>query len=166
VERRGTSAIGRPLVILCRIEDGLCWSAYLIKTGGAYAYKQVEFRDFKKLLAMEREAKESGVGLWKGYPVQPRASHLTARKARPFYAETVFSPRNFIPPKKRPRYASQAVARAEFDAMMGAMYRGMYGAGSYGAGGSFDPAKTVYVHGYYRSNGTWVEPYWRRPPSR
>lgn len=29
-----------------------------------------------------------------------------------------------------------------------------------------DPGKSVYVRGYYRSNGTYVQPYYRRPPSR
>lgn len=41
---------------------------------------------------------------------------------------------------------------------------------SYGSGfGGFGPdgrAKTVHVNGYTRSNGTYVNSYWRRPPSR
>ena len=40
-----------------------------------------------------------------------------------------------------------------------------YGDTGYGDVGYSDD-RTVYVHGYYRSNGTYVNSYYRRPPSR
>jgi hypothetical protein len=52
-------------------------------------------------------------------------------------------------------------------------YAGSGGGGSRGRGGpvylpaiGWSPAKTVYVRGYYRKNGTYVRPHYRSPPRR
>lgn len=188
MERRGVSYLGRPLVILYRVEDKLCWNAYLIKTGGAFAQEQTPFPEFRKYLAMERDAKEQGNGLWAGHPksdaasvstsvialstgtavsdARPNATSSPSSPANTRKVQTVFSPENFSPPKrKKRRYASQEQARAEVDQMMGMMLQGI-ASGGFGGNYGGGYGKTVRVRGYFNSNGTYVDSYWRRPPSR
>ncbi len=156
MERRGATITGRPIVFLYRLDDGFCWNAFLVKTGAAYAREQLPFAEFSKLVSYEAQAKEKKVGLWEGYkPVVVAAPPIETSPRR---IQTVFTPPNFVAPRRRtrPRYASQAAARAELDMMMGLMMMGS----PYGSWAD----RTVSVRGYYRSNGTWVNPYMRRPP--
>lgn len=189
MERRGATASGRPLVFLYRIGDQFCWNSFLVSSGGAFAAKQIEFQEFSKFALMERTAREQRTGLWQGYQI-PLPAHDPTAQSPIGYPEIGTHAAQDSPPspkpiqthhpvptrssagspvstkttsKKRPPYARQDWSR--LDAMMNTViYQALYG-GGYGLGyGAFDPAKTQHVDGYYRSNGTYVNPYWRRQP--
>lgn len=187
MERRGETVTGRPLVFLYRI-DGFCWNAFLVKTGGAYACRQIDFPEFRKLESYEALAKERRLGLWKGYEVKaetassetvastsvesnsPRSA--TSSTSRPASrAQTVFSPPNYIGPgRKRRHYANQDAARAQLDMMMGQMmgqgFRGYsgYSGSSFGTTNGPWNGYTVHVRDYVRQDGTFVQSHYRRPP--
>lgn len=126
MERRGETVSGRPLVLLYRLQDELCWNAHLVRVGAAFAARQAVFPEFGKLASMEDDAQRRGLGLWKGYtfiePTRP------AREPAPVVADHVaarssiqrLDPAHFPRPVKR-RYASQAAVREQVGMMMGSM---------------------------------------------
>jgi hypothetical protein len=76
MERRGETASGRPLVFLYRVGDQFCYNSFLVRSGGAFAAKQIEFPEFAEFAGLERAARERGTGLWYGYQAQLPADHL------------------------------------------------------------------------------------------
>ena len=72
MERRGVTASGRPLVFLYRVGDQFCYNSFLVRSGGAFAARQVDYPEFDEFAGLERAAKERGDGLWRGYPVAAR----------------------------------------------------------------------------------------------
>jgi hypothetical protein len=157
MERRGESVSGRPLVFLYRLEDGYCWNAHLVKVGAGFAAHQTEFPEFGKLVSMEEVAQREGAGIWKGYsPAPPEKPALEPVEVLAAVDQSVrvqsFDPSNFPRPKKV-RYKDQSLVSAYVNMMLWSspMMNGPWN------------GYTQHVNGYFRQNGTWVNPYWRRP---
>lgn len=187
MERRGKTATGRPLVLLYRM-DGLCWNAFLVQTGGAYATEQLKFPEFSKLSSYEATAREKGLGLWRGYAaakaeqaaVAPAPVVAARPKRTPAARPAVASaggektPPKVVsatPRRRRPRYASQAEARAQVDAMMWGMMApylagprrapsyggvGMGGFGGFGMGGGIGVNPNQHYVRPHMRGGQWI----------
>jgi endonuclease YncB( thermonuclease family) len=166
-----------------RSPDGLDLGLALIQYGWAYARRDYPYTRQAAYLAAEQKARSAGRGYWasKGpvqsstvpdpslaSPAEQSGSSLSASKSpagaqfsSPTIASSSGGPGKLTaPPRRRiKRYAPQP------DAPPNGGFLGipMFGGPSFG-GPSFGGPGSVYVNGYYRSNGTYVQPYTRRPP--
>ena len=167
MERRGTSVTGRPLVLLYRAGDGLCWNAYLVKVGAAFAARQIEFPEYGKLASLGSDAQRQGLGIWRGYvAAEPaRAAREAVAVAMPgeqsggYASVQRFNPANF-PPHAKKRYASQEAARYQLDSMMGAMMTPtLYPGGGYYRGPRQPPGHYAGGVGSSHKGGTYMNSY-------
>lgn len=177
MERRGVTASGRPLVFLYRVGDLFCWNSFLVRSGGAFAARQVDYPEFDEFAGLERAAKERGIGLWQGYRAQFPADSAgnrvaDARDRAPstsvHHAVTGATVGAKTTHRKRRVYARQDWSR--LDAMLGnMMYQMLYpppSSGGYGSGsGAFGRPRDQIVSSYIRPDGTYVSPYLRSTPS-
>jgi endonuclease YncB( thermonuclease family) len=150
MERMGTTRTGRPLVLLFRLSDGLCWNEWLIRSGGAFftTTDKVNYAD------QESAARAARLGVWASLPepsIKKPEESVTTR--RPQMTFTGVPGGNAI--YRRRRYARQDWS--QFDMMMNSMM-------SMPTYGGVNPNQ-IYVGSYTRSDGTFVRGHMRTMPN-
>jgi hypothetical protein len=174
-----------------RSPDGLDFGLALIQYGFAYARRDYKYTRQSAYIAAEQAARSAGRGYWfkqnstpaptpSASPIgsspvstgpatapaskQVVSSHVTASMPAissdtlsPSTMNDVDSAKDRTVSVKRPkkRYARQPDTLPGGQGFFGLP---MFGAPAFGVPGS------IYVRGYYRNDGTYVQPYYRRPP--
>jgi hypothetical protein len=160
-----------------RSPDGLDLGLALIQYGFAYARRDYPYTRQPAYIAAEDDARTAGRGYWPKLtptlapenpaPASPVVmSTITAMSRRPAVRSTPSAPSitsnetqssssASVPKRRTKRYAQQPDPFAGGQGLLGLP---MFGAPAFGNPGS------VFVNGYYRNNGTYVQPYFRRPP--
>lgn len=172
----------RPAYVF-RVSDGMFLNLELVARGYAVVAHPAGHHE-SLLLAAQAKAKAAAAGLW--VSGGPHAKEPPSPVAVAGLKKTVDRRRQYLAGLRDFQATQAATLAAGGDGRMNmvANYYAQKYSGSFGASGSGfassalgpdsggfdsgwnDPAKTVHVRGYYRSNGTWVNPYWRRPPGR
>ena len=158
-----------------RSPDGLDLGLALIQYGWAYARKDYAYERQAAYIAAEKRARDAGRGYWvkqmtvavEMAPVSS-ASSTQVQSARPSApsgptvasgsvpsasSESRPATASAVPKRRTKRYAPQPSGNNVGAPMLGLPMFGLpMGQGS------------IFVNGYFRSNGTYVQPYTRRPP--
>jgi len=147
MENVGETSTGRPLVVIYRLSDRLCWNAWLIEVGGAF-FTTTTLVDYS---SKEEMAQSKRSGLWTLAPKPADVAEIASAaysssdpsrrlgvessSRSPNRVATVqsFNLKNYPKRRLRPRYQSQPGAWDEFDAVMDAFMSTSFQMAGYGA---------------------------------